>query len=79
MTADEKEKLNAAFEDPAGVTLHAFPNRDGKWRARITLADGSQVYTPEHHTPYGLFLWCAETAMFVRGTAFFRSGSGKTT
>jgi hypothetical protein len=66
-SADEKEKWLAALTDPAGISLHAFPDRDGKWRGRVTCADGSMLYTKQaHRTAHGLFTWFAETVMFIR-------------
>lgn len=62
-TDEEKEKWLAVFTDPAGITSHTFPDRDGMWRARVTCADGSQIYTQLFHTANGVFRWFAETAM----------------
>lgn len=62
----EKEQWCAVFSDPAGITLHVYPDRDGIWRARVTCADGSQIYTPPFHTAYGAFNWFAETSMLYR-------------
>lgn len=65
----DKKKLIAAFEDPGGITLHAYQDRDGKWCARVMLTDGSSVYTPPHHTAHGLFTWFAENSMLVKMAA----------
>lgn len=63
---EEKEKWYAVFTDPAGITSHAFPDRDGMWRARVTCADGSQLYTRLHHSAAGVFTWLAESASLFR-------------
>lgn len=65
-SAADKEKWVGVFTDPGGVTLHAFADRDGMWRARVTCADGSQLYTQPHHTMHGLFVWFGETASLIR-------------
>lgn len=65
-SAEEKEKWLAVFTDPAGITLHTFPDRDGKWRARVTCADGSQLYSESFNTAHGVFTWFAETSMLFR-------------
>lgn len=74
---ETKEKIAAAYANPAGISVYVYPDREGMWHARIECSDGSYVYLRPCLTANGAFRELADNALLFGLLVYGQSLTGE--